>query len=277
VSDLELPEGFVPMGVRPTVEYIPPATPAQLSGLLFGALARAQANISNPGFDRENPHFRSKFASLAAVRDAIVPALAAEGIAVVQNLTTTETGVNCVTNLLHKDGGFMSFGPLFMPAAKADAWSFGSAAAYARRYALMAVACVVGDTDDDAQGAVNREPNFKLLDKVHAAMQVGMDTGDNWKVLESWEELDQDEKIEFYRHLSRWVPSGVTKWKAQHAAAITQGRVEIAKRNEPAVNTPAPDPEAVEQFRKEMDGFYDDTKVANERKAANAHGGSQKR
>jgi hypothetical protein len=47
----------------------------------------------------------------------------------------------------------MVFGPLRMPATKPDAQGMGSAATYARRYALMAVAGVVGDDDDDGNAA----------------------------------------------------------------------------------------------------------------------------
>jgi hypothetical protein len=50
----------------------------------------------------------------------------------------------------------MVFGPLAMPATKPDAQGFGSAATYARRYALMAVAGVVGDDDDDANAATGK-------------------------------------------------------------------------------------------------------------------------
>jgi hypothetical protein len=37
---------------------------------IAAALAKAQAEISNPGFDSKNPFFNSRYASLAAVRDA---------------------------------------------------------------------------------------------------------------------------------------------------------------------------------------------------------------
>jgi hypothetical protein len=43
-----------------------------------------------------------------------------------------------------------------MPVSKADAQGFGSAATYARRYHLMAVANVVGDEDDDANQATGK-------------------------------------------------------------------------------------------------------------------------
>jgi hypothetical protein len=121
---------------------------------IAGALAKAQSEMSNPKLDSMNPHFRSKFASLAAVRDAVVPILAKHGLFVAQNLTNTEAGVACTTIITHASGQQMVFGPLEMPATKRDAQGLGSAATYARRYALMASLCIVGDTDDDANAAV---------------------------------------------------------------------------------------------------------------------------
>ena len=45
-------------------------------GAIAKALAAAQAEMSNPSFDSQNPHFKSRFASLASVRNAVVPVLA---------------------------------------------------------------------------------------------------------------------------------------------------------------------------------------------------------
>jgi hypothetical protein len=106
---------------------------------LAGALAKAQAEIQNPKFDSVNPHFKSKFASLAAVRNAILPVFAKHGLSVLQDLTNESGGgVNCTTIILHSSGQTLKLGPLFMPASKLDAQGMGSAATYARRYTLLA-------------------------------------------------------------------------------------------------------------------------------------------
>jgi hypothetical protein len=120
------------------------------------ALAKAQCEMANPAYDKTNPHFKNKFASLAAVRNAVVPVLAKHGISVTQDLTAEGPVVFCTTILTHSSGQQMRFGPLPMPATKADAQGLGSAATYARRYALMGVAGVVGDEDDDANGATGK-------------------------------------------------------------------------------------------------------------------------
>lgn len=123
---------------------------------IAGAFAKAQTEMQNPGFDSTNPHFRNKFASLAAVRNAVVPVLAKNGISVSQDLSSVEGSVSCLTILTHSSGQQMRFGPLVLPVSKNDAQGFGSAATYARRYSLMAVAGVVGDDDDDANAATGK-------------------------------------------------------------------------------------------------------------------------
>lgn len=128
---------------------------------LATALAKAQSEIQNPKFDSTNPHFKSKFASLAAVRNAIVPTFAKHGLSILQNLTTTDKGVSCETIILHASGQTMKLGPLVMPATKPDAQGLGSAATYARRYSLLGVAGVAGEEDDDGNAAVAKNTNGK--------------------------------------------------------------------------------------------------------------------
>jgi hypothetical protein len=116
------------------------------------ALAKAQAEMENPTFDSVNPHFKSRYASLAAVRNAIIPVLAKHGIACVQELTQEEGKIGCATRLSHA-GQWIEFAPFFLPPSKVDAQGYGSASTYARRYSLQAVAGVSGDEDDDGNVA----------------------------------------------------------------------------------------------------------------------------
>lgn len=126
---------------------------------LAAALAKAQAEIQNPRFDSVNPHFKSKFASLAAVRNAVVPVFSKHGLSVLQNLTMApDKSIACETIILHSSGQSLRLGPLVMPASKPDAQGLGSAATYARRYALLATAGVAGEEDDDGNAAVASKP-----------------------------------------------------------------------------------------------------------------------
>jgi hypothetical protein len=139
------------------------------------ALAKAQVEMKNPALDSVNPHFKSKFANLASVRNAVVPVLAKHGVFVAQNLTNTERGIACTTILTHTSGQQMMFGPLEMPAMKFDAQGLGSAATYARRYALMSALCIVGDEDDDGNAATKNNGATKPIATITESQVADLD------------------------------------------------------------------------------------------------------
>ena len=120
------------------------------SSTLVDALAAAQAEMKNPTFDKINPHFKSKFASLAAVRDAVVPVLARHGIAMTQTYGFIDGAQLLITTLHYGDNRIVSQVPL--PAYQ-QPQQWASATTYIRRVSLMAIAGVCGDDDDDAEEA----------------------------------------------------------------------------------------------------------------------------
>lgn len=119
---------------------------------LAAALCRAQAQMEGAKKDATNPHFKTKYADLAAVWDAIREPLTSNGLSVVQLLRDVQNGVEVETILLHSSGQQIS-AVFAMPASKQDAQGYGSAATYARRYALMAMVGVAPE-DDDGNAAV---------------------------------------------------------------------------------------------------------------------------
>jgi hypothetical protein len=122
---------------------------------LAPALVAAQADLANVHRDSKNPHFRSRFASLEAVRDATAGPLAAHGLVIVQGLASDDKGrVVCTTRLLHASGEWMESDFAVQP-VKQDPQAYGSAATYARRYALMGM-CGIAPTDDDGEAAQGR-------------------------------------------------------------------------------------------------------------------------
>lgn len=114
---------------------------------LAGALCKAQAEMEGAKKDALNPHFRNKYADLASVWEAIRGPLTKNGLSVVQLLRSVQGGVEVETILLHSSGERIS-DVFAMPASKADAQGYGSAATYARRYALMALVGVAPEDDD---------------------------------------------------------------------------------------------------------------------------------
>ena len=123
---------------------------------LATALCAAQQAMENPKYDAVNPHFKNRYASLKAVRAAVIPPLNEVGITVVQAIVPIVGGVACETYLIHESGEQMKFGPLPVPSTKQDAQGYGSAITYACRYALCAICGVTGEDDDDAEKAVDR-------------------------------------------------------------------------------------------------------------------------
>jgi hypothetical protein len=119
------------------------------------ALVKAQKAFGPALKTSTNPHFRSRYADLSAVVEAVIDALNDNGIALTQRIHPSETGVCVETVFIHESGEVITSGPLHVPASKQDAQGYGSALTYARRYSLMA-ACGVAPEDDDGNAATRR-------------------------------------------------------------------------------------------------------------------------
>ena len=124
---------------------------------LAAALAAAQGMMENAIMNRVNPHFKSKYADLAAIFDAARKPLSANGLAIVQ---TIGDGV-LHTRLLHTSGQWIaSEHPLPMAGRPQE---IGSALTYARRYSLSALIGIAADEDDDANAAQKKNGSYGEL------------------------------------------------------------------------------------------------------------------
>lgn len=132
--------------IAPTVEDALDELDADNS--LSAALVNALAEIGGAAKDKINPHFKSKYADIGSVIDAIKPVLARHGLGFTQHSQPSETGVIVETVVHHRSGGRLALGALFVPANKNDAQGFGSALTYARRYSLMTAFGVPAEDDD---------------------------------------------------------------------------------------------------------------------------------
>lgn len=124
---------------------------------LPAAMAKAFAEIEAATKSANNPHFKSKYADLGAVIDAVKPPLIKHGLFFTQRCHPCEGGVSVETVLHHEGGEEMTLGTLFVPANKNDAQGFGSALTYARRYGLL-TAFGVPTEDDDGNAAARSAP-----------------------------------------------------------------------------------------------------------------------
>jgi len=140
---------------------------------LAPALAKAQAELKNATLNKVNPHFKSKYADLAGIRDTVTPVLSKHGLSIIQFTEVTNVGFCLVTMMLHESGQSIS-GRYPLPELLEKPQAMGSAVTYARRYALSAMCGISAEEDDDgeaAQGANGGRPTSG------AGVKVGTVTG----------------------------------------------------------------------------------------------------
>lgn len=123
------------------------------------ALSIAQGEFEDAKKDATNPHFKTKFASLASVRAAIQPALTKNNLAVMQLFSPCGLDATCIVTLLIHKSGQWAKSVLMLPLSKKDAQGVGSAASYGRRYSLQAITGIATDDDDDANVASGKPAN----------------------------------------------------------------------------------------------------------------------
>lgn len=115
---------------------------------LAPALLAAQKAITFAAKDTANPFFKTKYADLPCVIDAIKGPLNDAGIMFVQSASPSDPGfLAMTTRLIHESGEWIE-DTATIPLAKTDPQGYGSASTYARRYALAAITGLYQDDDD---------------------------------------------------------------------------------------------------------------------------------
>lgn len=115
---------------------------------IAAALLQAQSAITFAAKDAANPFFKSRYADLPTVIDAVKPALNAAGVVFMQSATPSEPGtLSLTTRLIHTSGEWIE-DTATAPLAKNDPQGYGSAITYLRRYSLAAMTGLYQDDDD---------------------------------------------------------------------------------------------------------------------------------
>lgn len=127
---------------------------------LYAAIHKAQAKIETVRKNGENPHFKSKYATLDEVWETVRKAVNDAGLVVFCTIDPTADGKKELTTHVAevKSGEEISCSfPIVAQAATPQA--VGSAMTYARRYTLTALLEIVtGDgADDDGEAATNHD------------------------------------------------------------------------------------------------------------------------
>lgn len=182
-------------------------------GAIAAALAKAQAVMRNPAFDKQNSAYQGfRYASLAAHLDAIRNPLSMHGISVVQPTAVAEAGkVHVTTMLLHTSGEWIA-SEITMPCGN-TATAVGSALTYARRYSLAALVGIVGEDDDDGnaatQAASEAKPNKKAPAKqVESGSASHLDSHHSHLALQP----DQPEEFRILKVAQKTAKSGSPIW-----------------------------------------------------------------
>lgn len=129
-------------------------------GKLALALSKAQSKIIGAVKDSSNPYYKSKYANLESVMDAIRIPFAENELSYVQPVVVIDSLPYLKTILMHSSGEYIeSIYPLSVKDIN-DAQKVGSSVSYARRYSLAAMAGVP-QIDDDAEAAAGRVHEVK--------------------------------------------------------------------------------------------------------------------
>lgn len=117
------------------------------------ALSKAQKAIKPAVKDSQNPFFKSSYADLTSIWDAIREPFAENELSVVQSPTLLDDGrLVLISLLMHSSGQYIrSIYPI--KPVKDDPQGVGSALTYARRYSLQSLAGVCAEEDDDGNVA----------------------------------------------------------------------------------------------------------------------------
>ena len=123
---------------------------------LATALKLFQGEIKAVKKDAENPFFKSKYADLSSILEAIREPLSKNGLAVAQ----FPSGENQLITILMHDSGEWIEDSFTMKPVDQKPQSVGSVITYMRRYALGAVLGISTEEDDDGNEASKPRQKF---------------------------------------------------------------------------------------------------------------------
>ncbi len=219
--------------------------------LLSAALVEFQRNAPPVVKNATNPHFKNRYADLAAVIDAVRGPLAEAGLAVAQ----LPDGEDLITRLIHKSGQWIS-SRTPVKSSKPDAMGYGSGLSFARRYALSAILCLAAEDDDGV--TASRPPRKPSPEPAQALRRmVAVDTGGTVKVGPYPEETTRARLAEMFGAKSvpyvldwamsaeRKKPTKVTEFTEAHFSSLLKNKAAIEAWVAPRVEAQKNGPNAI--------------------------------
>jgi ERF superfamily len=120
--------------------------------LITAALINAKAQFTPIHKNKVNPHFKSKYATLDEILEAIAPALLANNLLLIQPTLVKDNLTVLKTLLIHAESGEQLESELTIPAI-ADPQKLGAAMTYYRRFSICSLLAIAPDDDDDGTTA----------------------------------------------------------------------------------------------------------------------------
>lgn len=111
------------------------------------ALVKFQSQLKPVAKESENPFFKSSYANLSSILQAVLPVLSANGLAIIQPMKVVDGVTILVTRLIHESGESIE-SEMILPAHN-DPQKFGSLITYYKRYQVQALLGVNTEEDDD--------------------------------------------------------------------------------------------------------------------------------
>jgi len=135
--------------------------------LITAALIAAKSQFKPIHKNKVNPHFKSKYATLDEILEAIAPALLVNNLLLIQPTIVKDHITVLRTILIHAESGEQLESELTIPVI-ADPQKLGAAMTYYRRFSICSLLAIAPDDDDDGTTAkatttVNREVKLRNL------------------------------------------------------------------------------------------------------------------
>lgn len=140
----------------------------------IAAFISAQKEMGDAKKDSTNPYFKTKYADLNAVREAVIPNLNKHGIAVLQPIIQKDGKSFVRTILIHESGESLESDVEIVFSKANDAQAQGSGITYARRYGLQSIVNIGAEDDDGNKAANDSKPKDNIKKRLGDAADADM-------------------------------------------------------------------------------------------------------
>lgn len=220
---------------------------------IVAALILAKSQFKDIHKNKVNPHFKSKYASLDLILEAITVPLSNAGLVLIQPTIIRDGSIVLSTQLIHAESGESIESELVIP-AQSDPQKLGSALTYYRRFSICTLLAIAADDDDDGNTAANNStkvsnptPKPQYLVPTHQTPKAGIqplittiatipepsETEQYQADLKkAFEVLDwgKDRKIDWAKTIN---PNPFDRWNnADWQSALTKAYLEIDLKNQ---------------------------------------------